>query len=241
MLRRLTSPNDSGTIRPREGGTRPSTSMANQPKRAFHTASEPEIKAGQVSDVYFQRTIQILKAKGLTKRVKAEIRLKSFPQADWSFGILAGIEEAAALLEGLPVDVWAMDEGTVFGPHEPVLVIEGNAFVGGCDGVAVTKAAELIEADPTGTIPHALVLMFGDTVEALRAFHEVIDPKVRRVALIDTLQDEKFEAIRVAQALGKDLYAVRLDTPSSRRGDFLRILEEVRWELDIRGFEHVKI
>ena len=43
--------------------------MANQPKRAFHTASEPEIKAGQVSDVYFQRTIQILKAKGITKVV----------------------------------------------------------------------------------------------------------------------------------------------------------------------------
>jgi nicotinate phosphoribosyltransferase len=78
-------------------------------------------------------------------------------------------------------------------------------------------------------------------VEALRAFNEVIDPKVRRVALIDTLQDEKFEAIRVAQALGRDLYAVRLDTPSSRRGDFYRILEEVRWELDYRGFEYVKI
>jgi len=61
------------------------------------------------------------------------------------------------------------------------------------------------------------------------------------VALIDTLQDEKFEAIRVAEALGKDLYAVRLDTPSSRRGDFYQILSEVRWELDIRGFEHVKI
>src|ERR1700675_5172273 len=100
--------------------------MANQPKRTFHTASEPEIKAGQVTDVYLQRTNQILKTKGLTKRVKAEIRLKSFPQADWSFGILAGIEEAAALLEGLPVDVWAMDEGTIFGPHEPVLVIEGT-------------------------------------------------------------------------------------------------------------------
>jgi len=120
-------------------------------------------------------------------------------------------------------------------------MIERNAFIGGCDGVAVTKAAELIEADPMGTIPHALVLMFGDTVDALRAFHEVVDPKVRRVALIDTLQDEKFEAIRVAEALGKDLYAVRLDTPSSRRGDFFRILDEVRWELDFRGFEHVKI
>jgi nicotinate phosphoribosyltransferase len=92
-----------------------------------------------------------------------------------------------------------------------------------------------------GTIPHALVLMIGDTVEALRAFHEVVDPKVRRVALVDTLQDEKFEAVRVAEALGKDLYAVRLDTPSSRRGDFYRILEEVRWELDYRGFEHVKL
>ena len=69
----------------------------------------------------------------------------------------------------------------------------------------------------------------------------MVDAKVRRVALIDTLQDEKFEAIRVAEALGKDLYAVRLDTPSSRRGDFYRILEEVRWELDLRGFQHVKL
>ena len=100
--------------------------MANHPKRAFHLASEPDIKAGEVSDVYFERTVQILKAKGLARRVKAEIRLKSFPQPDWTFGILAGIEEAAALVEGLPVDVWAMDEGTLFGPHEPVLVIEGT-------------------------------------------------------------------------------------------------------------------
>ena len=271
--------------------------MANQPKRAFHVASEADIKAGEVSDVYFARTVQILNARGIRKRVKAEIRLKSFPQSDWSFGILAGIEEAADLLEGLPVNVWAMDEGTLFGAHDPVLVIEGtyvewaqyetallgllcqasgiatkaarckraagerqvvsfgarrmhpalapmierNAFIGGCDGVAVTKSAELIDADPVGTIPHALVLLFGDTVRALSAFNEVVDPKVRRVALIDTLQDEKFEAIRVAEALGKDLYGVRLDTPSSRRGDFFQILSEVRWELDIRGFEQVKI
>jgi len=120
-------------------------------------------------------------------------------------------------------------------------MIERNAFIGGCDGVAVTKSAELIDADPMGTIPHSLVLMVGDTVEALKAFHEVIDPKVRRVALIDTLQDEKFEALRVAEALGKDLFAIRLDTPSSRRGDLYRIVEEVRWELALRGFGHVKI
>src|SRR5262245_16604701 len=266
------------------------------PKRPFHTADDAEIKRGEVSDVYFSRTVEILQRRKDRKRVKAEVYLKSLPD-DWQWGILAGIQEVGALLESVPVDVRAMEEGTVFAPYQPVLVVEGtyvewaqyetallgllcqasgiatkaarckkaagerqvisfgarrmhptlapmierNAFIGGCDGVAVTKSAELIEADPTGTIPHSLVLMVGDTVEALKAFHEVIDPKVRRVALIDTLQDEKFEAIRVAQALGKDLFAVRLDTPSSRRGDFYRIIEEVRWELNLRGFEHVKI
>jgi nicotinate phosphoribosyltransferase len=265
-------------------------------KRTFHTASDADIKSGEVSDVYFVRTVEILRHRGDRRRVKAEVYLKSLPD-EWDWGILAGIEEAARLFEGVPVDVLAMDEGTIFGPYQPVIVVEGvyvdwaeyetallglicqasgiatkaarckkaagsrqvisfgarrmhptlapmierNAFIGGCDGVAVTKSAELIDADPTGTIPHSLVLMIGDTVEALRSFHAVVDPKVRRVALIDTLQDEKFEAIRVAEALGKDLYAVRLDTPSSRRGDFYRILDEVRWELDFRGYEHVKI
>ena len=270
--------------------------MPSTPKRPFHTASDDEIKRGEVSDVYFARTVQILEARGDRSRVKAEIYLKSLP-TDWQWGVLSGIEEAAALLDGLPVDVSSMDEGTLFAPYQPILTIEGtyvewakyetgllgllcqasgiatkaarckkaagdrqvisfgarrmhpamapmierNAFIGGCDGVAVTKSAELIDADPTGTIPHALVLVIGDTVEALRAFNEIIDPKVRRVALVDTLQDEKFEALRVAEALGKDLFAVRLDTPSSRRGDFFRILQEVRWELDLRGHEHVKL
>jgi nicotinate phosphoribosyltransferase len=265
-------------------------------KRPFHTASDADIKNGEVYDVYFERTVEILKARGIRKRVKAEVYLKALPE-DWDWGVLAGIEEAAALLEGVPVDVRAMDEGTIFAAYQPIMVLEGvyvdwaqyetallgvlcqasgiatkaarckkaagerpvisfgarrmhpalapmierNAFVGGCDGVAVTKAAELIDADPTGTIPHALVLMFGDTVEAVKAFNDIVDKKVRRVALIDTLQDEKFEAIRVAQALGQDLSAVRLDTPSSRRGDLYRIVEEVRWELDLRGFNHVKI
>jgi nicotinate phosphoribosyltransferase len=270
--------------------------MARTPKRPFHTASDADIKAGEVSDVYFQRTVEILAARGDRKRVRAEVYLKSLPE-DWDWGVLAGIEEVAALLSGVQVTVNAMDEGMVFAPYQPVLTLEGvyaewakyetallgllcqasgiatkaarckkaagerqvisfgarrmhpvlapmierNAFIGGCDGVAVTKSAELIDADPMGTIPHSLVLMVGDTVEALKAFHEVIESKVRRVALIDTLLDEKFEALRVAEALGKDLYAVRLDTPSSRRGDLYRILEEVRWELNLRGFSHVKL
>ena len=125
----------------------------------------------------------------------------------------------------------------------PILapLIERNAYIGGCDGVSVGEGAELIGQPPTGTMPHALVLMYGDTVEATRAFDRIVPAHVKRISLIDTFQDEKFEAIRVAAALGDHLYAVRLDTPGSRRGNFRQIAEEVRWELDIRGFRHVKI
>ena len=62
-----------------------------------------------------------------------------------------------------------------------------------------------------------------------------------RIALVDTFYDEKVESVMAAEALGKRLYGVRLDTPGSRRGDFARIIREVRWELDIRGYKHVKI
>ncbi|MHB8842621.1 MAG: nicotinate phosphoribosyltransferase, partial [Candidatus Aquicultor sp.] len=120
-------------------------------------------------------------------------------------------------------------------------MIERNAFIGGCDGVAVAKSAELIGEQPVGTMPHALIIVFEDEIAAYKAFDEIIDPGVRRVALIDTFDDEKFGALKAAYALGDHLYAVRLDTPSSRRGNFLKILQEVRWELDLRGFDFVKL
>lgn len=120
-------------------------------------------------------------------------------------------------------------------------LVERNAYIGGCDGVAVGLGADLVKIEPTGTMPHALILIIGDTVEAAKAFHEIIEPKVKRVCLIDTFNDEKIEALNVAKALGSELFAIRLDTPGSRRGDFNKIMEEVRWELDLRGFNNVKI
>lgn len=120
-------------------------------------------------------------------------------------------------------------------------LIERNAYIGGCDDVSVGLGAKLIEKEPVGTMPHALVLLMGDTVKATKAFDEVIEPGVRRVSLIDTFNDEKVEAINVASELGDKLYAVRLDTPRSRRGDFLEIMKEVRWELDLRGYSGVKL
>jgi len=270
--------------------------MTPGPERRLNVASLADIRAGRITDVYFQRALEIMRAKPVDRVVRAEIVVKSFPD-DWQWAILAGLDEAITILEGLPISVRSLREGTAFETYQPVIdivgrysdfaaletallgvisqasgiatraarckkladgrlvasfgarrlhpaiapMIERNAFIGGCDGVSVVATAESLGEEPMGTMPHALILLFGDTLEATRAFDEVIDPSVRRVALIDTFQDEKFEAMRVAAAMGQRLFAIRLDTPASRRGDFKRIIEEVRWELALRGLGHVKM
>lgn len=264
--------------------------------KVFHGAEPEEIKKGEITDVYFLRAKRILEKKGINPVVKAEVVAKELP-LNWKWGVLAGIEELSVLLNGLPVNVRAMEEGRIFYSNEPVLEIEGkyldfcvyetallgllcqasgiatksarlkklagdrlvvsfgarrihpliapmverNAFIGGCDGVAVVKSAEIIGEDPMGTMPHSLVLILRSTLSAVKAFDEVIEDGVKRVALIDTFNDEKFEAIEVAESMGEKLYAIRLDTPSSRRGDFKKIIEEVRWELSLRGKGNLKI
>ena len=115
------------------------------------------------------------------------------------------------------------------------------AFIGGLDGVSTLMGAEAIGEEPMGTMPHSLIVVFGDQVEAWKAYDDVLSPEVPRVALVDTYWDEKVEAVRAAEALGGRLEAVRLDTPGSRRGDFAEIIREVRWELDLRGHEGVGI
>ncbi|HSB35090.1 MAG TPA: nicotinate phosphoribosyltransferase [Nitrospirota bacterium] len=152
----------------------------------------------------------------------------------------SGISTQAARMKKLAGDRLVVSFGAR--RMHPVLapMIERNAYVGGCDGVAVVKSGQIIGADPMGTMPHALILCMGSTVEAIRAFDEMFPPGVRRVALIDTFLDEKFEVLNVAQALGPKLNAVRFDTPASRRGNFFRILEEARWELELRGLGHVQ-
>ena len=263
----------------------------------FYIAKEEDIRKGKVTDIYFKRTEEILKAKNIDVSVKAEVFLKGFPSS-YSWGILAGIEESIKLLSTVDgISVRCMPEGSVFRDYEPVMVIEGKylnfgiyetsilgflcqssgiatkaarcklaagdrsvfsfgarrvhpaiapmvercAFIGGADGVSTIGGAEAIEQEPVGTIPHALILIIGDTVRATKAFDEVIKPNIKRISLIDTFNDEKFEAIKVSESLGGRLFGVRLDTPSSRRGNFKKILEEVRWELNIRGYSDIKL
>ncbi|MEM4657019.1 MAG: nicotinate phosphoribosyltransferase [Candidatus Methanosuratincola sp.] len=120
-------------------------------------------------------------------------------------------------------------------------MLDRSAYIGGFEGVSGVMGAKLLGIPPSGTMPHPLILIFGKQEAAWSAFDEVVDPSVPRIALVDTMCDEKFEAIRAAELLGERLDGVRLDTPGSRRGDFLEIVKEVRWELDLRGYRHVKI
>jgi len=120
-------------------------------------------------------------------------------------------------------------------------MLDRAAYIGGFDGVSSLKGAEIIGVKPMGTMPHALIVAFGDQVKAWKAFDEVMASNVPRVALVDTYFDEKIESIMAAEALKNRLEGVRLDTPGSRRGNFVDIVKEVRWELDIRGYKKVKI
>jgi len=266
-------------------------------KRLFHVAEDEAIRRGDVTDVYYKRTKEIVEKKGLaSKRVVMDIHAYSMPKGcDWC--VVAGVEEAAHLLEGLDIDVYSMDEGTLFRRYQPVFRVEGPygefgileaallgilrhassvatkaarckkaangkdvvffgiraihpaitpmvdraAFIGGCDSVSGTYGADLIGEKPVGTIPHELILLFGDQMEALKAFDDVVSADVPRVMLCDTWFDERVEALLAAKTLGPKLYAVRFDTPASRRGDIRRILEETRWTLDLNGFSHVKL
>ena len=119
-------------------------------------------------------------------------------------------------------------------------LIERSAYIGGADSITTSLGAEILGAPAVGTMPHALVIVMGGPREAFAAVHKYLEAKIPRIALVDTYYDEKTESLMAVEAI-PDLEGVRLDTPSSRRGNFPAIVREVRWELDLRGHKDVKI
>lgn len=117
-------------------------------------------------------------------------------------------------------------------------MIDRAAFIGGADGVSGILGGKLIDRQPVGTMPHALSLLLGDR----KAWEVTAESagKGTKTVLIDTFMDEKFAAIEAASSIpGLDF--IRIDTPSSRRGNFAALVREIRWELDIRGFKNIRI
>ena len=250
--------------------------------------------SGETADIYFPRTVEILKKEKTNPVATMEV----FPKGG---GIVCGIEEVKALLEKvLPEgnrEVWALSEGEPFEEKEVVLrikapyqsygtyetvylgilahcsgwataarecvnaaqgipvisfgarhvhpsvvgVMEYSAIVGGCTGCASTSGAKLAGIQPTGTIPHALIIILDSTAQATLAFDKHIPPEVPRIALVDTFEDEVRESVTVAKAMQGRLEGVRLDTPSERGRVTADLVKEVRAWLDLEGFKQVRI
>jgi len=261
------------------------------PQNRLHSASHDEILAGLTTDVYFVRTMEILRSLGLADTpVVAEI----FPGRD---GLCAGVEEVRYLLRDSEVKIQSLGEGESFSSHEIIMRIEGPygrfglyetvllgmlaqasgwasaarqavaaagekpiyvfgarhvhpavapvmeraAIVGGMRGAACILGAKLSGQEPVGTMPHAFILVVGDTIRAARAYHETMPEGVPRLILVDTFTDEAVEALRVAEALGPNLTAIRLDTPRERGSVTPELVREVRVRLDLAGHSKVQI
>src|SRR3989442_13215350 len=89
------------------------------PGRDFYIATADEIRAGRTTDLYFVRTLDILKKAGRSRaNVVAEVTSGALAN-DWSWGIFCGLEEVAHLLEGKGVSLWVLPEGSDFPPQPP--------------------------------------------------------------------------------------------------------------------------
>ena len=252
------------------------------------------VLSGETADIYFTRTIDILRHEKMNPVATMEIFSSRA-------GVLCGIEEVKALLAGvLPennCEVWALDEGETMDRKEVVLritapyqsyglyetaidgilahcsgwatatrecveaaqgipiisfgvrhihpsvaaVMDYSAVIGGCAGCSSIAGARLAGIKPSGTMPHALIIIMGDTVTATIAFDKYMPAEVPRVSLVDTFKDEAEESLLVAQALGDRLGSVRLDTPGERGRVTADLVKEVRARLDLAGFKHVGV
>jgi len=143
--------------------------------------------------------------------------------------------------------------------HDHWLVQTGDgwaAHVAGAIGVSTDAQASWWGGRGVGTVPHSLIAAFGgDTVEAARAFARQYAHEMNVTVLVDFVNDSVQTALDVADALGENLWGVRLDTSErlvdrslwDEMGEFRPtgvnhvLVRKVRDALDAAGHERVKI
>src|SRR4051794_17854959 len=142
--------------------------------------------------------------------------------------------------------------------HDHWLVQTGDgwaAHVAGAIGVSTDAQASWWGGRGVGTVPHSLIAAFGgDTVEAAKAFARRYGNDINVTVLVDFENRSADTAVAVADALGKDLWGVRLDTSerlvdealadlgdAAPRGVNVELARRVRAALDDAGHEHVRI
>ena len=120
-------------------------------------------------------------------------------------------------------------------------VMERAAKIAGCSAMSCILAAKLCGEEPKGTVPHAAILLMGDTVKLAKFYDSQIPAEEPRIILVDTFKDEAEETMRVVDCLGEKLTGIRLDTPSERGGVTPQLVSEIRWRLDQAGCEKVNV
>lgn len=120
-------------------------------------------------------------------------------------------------------------------------VMERAAVIGGAEDCSCILGARLLRRQPAGTVPHAAILLIGDTVETALLYDRFMPEEAARIILADTFKDEAEESLRLAEALKDRLHGIRLDTPKERGGVTPALVKEVRARLDQAGFKHVQI
>jgi nicotinate phosphoribosyltransferase len=143
--------------------------------------------------------------------------------------------------------------------HDHWLVQTGDGYaahIAGAIGVSTDAQASWWGSEGIGTVPHGLIAAYGgDTVLASQKFADLMDPKVSLITLVDFENDCVGTSLKVARALGKRLYGVRLDTSETlvdrsivpQMGTFKptgvnpQLVWNVRRALDGEGFQDVKL
>jgi nicotinate phosphoribosyltransferase len=143
--------------------------------------------------------------------------------------------------------------------HDHWLVQTGDgwaAHVAGAIGVSTDAQASWWGGRGVGTVPHGLIAAFGgDTVAAARAFADRFADEMNVTVLVDFDNDSVRTTLEVADALGDELWGVRLDTSERmvdralwhEMGDFKPtgvntvLVQRVREALDRAGHERVRI
>lgn len=151
----------------------------------LYIAGREDIVGGRITDIYFVRTKKILEAKGLKDlRVRMEVHVSDLPRGyDWA--VFAGLEEVLSILEGLPLDVYSIPEGTLVRANTPVMLIEGN-YADMC--LYETAILGILrQASSIATKAARIKRLAGDrrvVFFGLRALHPAIAPSVDRAAYV---------------------------------------------------------
>jgi nicotinate phosphoribosyltransferase len=143
--------------------------------------------------------------------------------------------------------------------HDHWLVQTGDgwaAHVAGAIGVSTDAQASWWGGRGVGTVPHGLIAAYGgDTVAAARAFADRYRADTNITVLVDFENDSVRTALELAEALGDDLWGVRLDTserlvdvaladephPALHHGVTPLLTRRVRAALDDAGYGRVRI